>query len=227
MSIIADAVRDPSVDPAKMRDLLELHRELERDVDRREFVRHMSLLQSEISHIATDCANPQTNSKYASYQALDRALRPIYTAHGFSVGFDSIDSTRGTDWIRVVCIVTRGAWETRHHADVHADQMGPKGNKVMTATHAAASALSYGKRYSLAMAFNLAVARDDDGNAAGMRSITQSQTSELHSIIVNSNLDYDEICKALNIANIAEVPRAAFDKTKTWLLAKAKRKETA
>ena len=48
-----------------------------------------------------------------------------------------------------------------------ADGKGAKGGDVMSRTHAAASAISYGMRYLLVMAFNLAIDRDDDGNAAG------------------------------------------------------------
>ena len=39
--------------------------------------------------MSTDSGNPQTRSKYASLAAIDRALRPIYTKHGFSVTFDT------------------------------------------------------------------------------------------------------------------------------------------
>jgi len=219
--VISAALRDPKVDPAKMMQLLELHRELERDVDRRAFTAHMSQLQAEISQIATDCNNPQTGSRYASYSALDKALRPFYTAHGFSVAFDTVETTR-PDWVRVVCIVTRGAWETRHHADVKADQLGPKGTKVMSATHAGASALSYGKRYALAMAFNLAVARDDDGNAASARCITRSQVDELLTLTHAAGMTEEAQCKIWGIDNFAVMQRNWFDRAKTLLMSAKK-----
>ena len=41
--------------------------------------------------IAADANNPQTRSRYASYFALDNAVRPIYTKHGFSLTFDTGD----------------------------------------------------------------------------------------------------------------------------------------
>src|SRR5215469_12318340 len=49
----------------------------------------MNAVQSELGRIAPDLNNPQTKSKYASYAALDRVIRPIYTKHGFSLSFDS------------------------------------------------------------------------------------------------------------------------------------------
>ena len=46
---------------------------------------------------------------------------------------------------------------------------GAKGGDVMTKTHAAGSALTYGQRYLLKMIFNIAIGSDDDGNAASSR----------------------------------------------------------
>jgi hypothetical protein len=49
-----------------------------------------------------------------------------------------------------------------------ADGKGARGNDVMTKTHAAGSAMSYGMRYLLKLIFNVAVGvdLDDDGNGA-------------------------------------------------------------
>src|SRR5690606_15862485 len=49
-----------------------------------------------------------------------------------------------------------------------ADGKGAKGGDVMTKTHAAGSAMSYGQRYLLKLIFNVAIGEnDDDGNSAG------------------------------------------------------------
>lgn len=229
LTVIAEAARDPSVDPVKLRELLTLHRELEQDVDRRAFYAAMSQVQGEIKQIATDAANPQTNSKYASYAALDAALRPYYTSHGFSVSFDSERLPDG--WVRVTCIVSRGAWETRHHADVAADGKGAKGGAVMTATHAAGSALSYGKRYSLAMAFNLAVARDDDGNRAGARHLTRVQVEELEQLAFDCGVDVETFFPVASehlgyeIKSFGEIHRNDFGRVRSSILARKKKEQ--
>jgi hypothetical protein len=111
--------------------------------------------------------NHQTKSKYASYADLDRAVRPIYSDHGFSLSFDSGDNAPA-DCVRVVCKVAhRGGHREIHHLDMPADGKGAKGGDVMTKTHATGAAITYGKRYLLGMIFNLAVGEDDDGNSAG------------------------------------------------------------
>jgi hypothetical protein len=95
----------------------------------------------------------------------DRALRPIYTKHGFSLSFDTADGAPA-DHVRVVCRSrTATATSEPPHLDMPADGKGAKGGDVMTKTHAIGAAVTYGKRYLLGMIFNIAVGEDDDGNA--------------------------------------------------------------
>lgn len=139
-----------------------------------EFNRAMSVAQGEIGRIAPDLSNPQTSSRYASYAALDRILRPIYTRHGFALSFDEGDAPN-PGLVRVLCYVTHLAGFTRtYRKDVPPPIKGPKGNAVMSETHGAAAADSYGMRYILRKIFNVAVGEDDgDGNAEDLPGIQQ------------------------------------------------------
>ena len=69
--------------------LAKLYREERDDGRRMAFDSAMARAQSEMRRVAPDGNNPQTHSKYATYAALDRALRPIYTDHGFGLSFNT------------------------------------------------------------------------------------------------------------------------------------------
>jgi hypothetical protein len=132
-----------------------------------DFNEAMHRAQQKMRPISADATNPQTKSKYASYSKLDKALRPIYSAEGFALSFNTADSPL-PDHIRVTCEVTRGGYSKPYQIDMPADGKGAKGGDVMTKTHATGSATSYGMRYLLKMIFNVAVGEDDnDGNGAG------------------------------------------------------------
>lgn len=134
-----------------------------------QFTEAMNLAQSELGRIAPDMENTQTKSKTASYAALDRVIRPIYTKHGFSLSFDSGDSPL-PEMVRVFCYVSHRAGHTRKYQAplMPADGKGAKGGDVMTKTHATGSAMSYGMRYLLKFIFNVAIGEDDnDGNLDG------------------------------------------------------------
>lgn len=126
----------------------------------------MNRVQTKIRRIAPDLTNPQTHSEYASYAALDRVLRPIYTEEGLTLSFDTDDCPKA-DYVRAVCYVSLGAYTRKYKVDMPADGKGAKGGDVMTKTHATGSAMSYGMRYLLKYIFNVAIgAEDTDGNVS-------------------------------------------------------------
>lgn len=160
------AARDPSVDIAKLQVLFEMRKEIAREIAEAAFNAAMNAAQAEMRPISADAENPQTRSKYATYAKLDRALRPIYTKHGFSISYDEADSPK-PEHVRCLAYVSHSGGFTRtYRRDMPADGKGAKGGDVMTKTHATGAAHSYGDRYLLRGIFNVAVGDDDrDGNA--------------------------------------------------------------
>ena len=129
-----------------------------------QFNEAMSKAQTDMKRVAPDLDNPQTHSRYASYAALDKVLRPIYSRHGFSLSFDTDDCPK-PDAVRVVCYLSLGAHTRKYKVDMPADGKGAKGGDVMTKTHATGAAMTYGMRYLLKFMFNVAIgAEDADGN---------------------------------------------------------------
>lgn len=147
----------------------------------------MNRAQTEMKHVRADAENPQTKSKYATYKALDSALRPIYTKFGFSLSFSTTDCPI-PEHIRVLCFVSCSGHTRTYQCDMPCDGKGAKGGDVMTKTHAAGAAMSYGMRYLLKMIFNIAVGEDDtDGNEP------QAEWVENFLEAIRGAGDYDEL----------------------------------
>jgi ERF superfamily protein len=129
--------------------------------------------QKQMTLIGADLYNPQTKSKYASYAKLDKVLRPIYSAQGFSLSFDT-EPSANPDSVLMVCYVSREGHTRTYHLPMPADGKGAKGGDVMTKTHATGAATAYGMRYLLKMIFNVAVGEEDnDGNGGPMEETEQ------------------------------------------------------
>lgn len=168
-AVIERASRDTSVDLDRMQKLIDMHKEMKSDNARGEYDCAMSAAQAEMKRVKTNKRNEHTKSSYASYAAMDKEIRPIYTKHGFSVSFDTGDSGRSEE-VRVLATVAhRAGHREEYKIDVPSDGKGAKDGAVMTKTHAVGSAISYGRRYLHGMIWNLAIGNDDDGNdAAGV-----------------------------------------------------------
>lgn len=165
MAMIDRYVRDPQVDVAKLEKLVALHERALARTAQEAFNMAMAAAQAEMQPIATDANNPQTHSRYASYYALDKALRPLYAKHGFALSFTTDDAPMA-ETLRVLCDVMHiGGHSKVYRIDMPADGKGARGGDVMTKTHATGAAASYAMRYLLKMIFNVAVGEDDtDGN---------------------------------------------------------------
>ena len=168
LQVIERAASNPEVDIDKMERLMQMQeRIVARDAEAA-FNEAMSSCQKEMRAIAADAENPQTRSRYATYAALDKALRPIYTEHDFSISYNTADSVK-EEHVRVLAYVSRGAHTRTYQVDMPADGKGAKGGDVMTKTHAAGAAMSYGQRYLLKGIFNVRIGEEDvDGNGGGM-----------------------------------------------------------
>lgn len=165
----------------------------------------LSRCQSQMTRISADCTNPQTRSKYASYPALDRVLRPIYSAEGFSLSFGE-DAASTADVLVVLGFLSRGGHTRVYRKTMPVDPKGPKGNDVMTKTHAAGSADSYAKRYLLKDIFNVAVGEDDDDGNGETPEHARIVAESVDAILKASN--HDSLQSAFSVAfGVAELQR--------------------
>lgn len=222
MAVVARMAQDPSVDVDKLERMVAMAERLQSKDAERQFNEAMNAAQAEMRRISADADNPQTRSKYASYAALDREVRPLYTKHGFSLSFGTEDATT-PDMVKVTCTVAHSAGNSRHYGVViPADGKGAKGGDVMTKTHAVGAALSYGQRYLLRLIFNIAVGDDEDGNMPSdflFPEELEALTNRMNEVGANR----DDFCNFLKVDTLAHLPRKSFKAAMAALDAKAKR----
>lgn len=227
LSMIERAARDPSVDVDKMERLMQMQERVLARQAETAFNDAMTSAQANIGRIAADKENKQTHSWYATYASLDRVVRPVYVEHGFSLSFDTAPDAP-PDTVRVVCYVSHRGGHTRtYRVDMPADGKGAKGGDVMTKTHAAGSAMSYGSRYLLKMIFNIAIgidSDDDDGNKAANPPITEQQEAQLAEMLEATNSSKPNFLKWLGIKKLSDLPSARYDEAFAALKRKEKHK---
>ena len=216
MDLLAVALqKDAAIDVIER--LAALQREAMAREDEISFNEALNRVQTEIRRIAPDLENPQTRSRYASYAALDRKIRPLYSKEGLSLSFDTADCPLA-EHIRILCYVSLRGHTRKYQVDMPCDGKGAKGGDVMTKTHAAGAAMSYGMRYLLKGIFNVAVGEEDDDGNLG----TNGELAEQIEWIQNAK-DKDELKRLYqNAYNLFEANPAAL---KAIIAAKNKKKQ--
>ena len=111
--------------------------------------------QSEMTHAVLDQVNPQFQSKFASLRSVIDAVKPALNKNGIAFIQRSIPMENGIS-IETV-LYGHGEEITTGAVPVPAQKITAQGY---------GSAMTYAKRYSLAMACGVAADEDDDGEAA-------------------------------------------------------------
>ena len=153
--------RDPSIDPARIGALMDLQIRAEERNAEKEFNAAFSRLQPKMPRITkkgTIDMGAKGSMKFARYEDLDQAIKPLYTAEGFSLSFVSDATDKG---ILLIAVLKHSAGhEQRSRMQLPADAGAGR-----NALQALGSSLSYAKRYLTCDIFNIVtVGQDDDGN---------------------------------------------------------------
>jgi hypothetical protein len=227
LHMIERAARDPAIDIDKLQQLMAMRERIEARTAEADFDKALTAAQAGMGRVRTDSNNPQTKSRYASYGALDAAMRPVYTGNGFALSFNTENPAAET--VRVICRVSHQSGHSRtYQIDMPADGKGAKGGDVMTKTHATGSAVSYGMRYLLKMIFNIAVSdKDDDGNAAAATSaiplITQQQADGLGDLIEANGKNRTQFLKWAKVERLEDIRSDYYESCVNAIKAPAKK----
>lgn len=142
--------------------MMEREREYQAKVS---FDEALNRCQQQIGRIAPNQKRNDNGAWWADYAQLDRAIRPIYTAAGFSIGFSEVQPIH-TGKVRIQGELARKGVSKFYFSEITPSTTGPKGNAMATPTDADAIAMSRAKRYILLDIFNIAVGIDKEEKAA-------------------------------------------------------------
>jgi len=185
-----------------VRELVRARAEAQEYHDREMFNAALQRIQSKLKPIAKTGKNPETNSKFATAGAIDRAIESHLREERMTLSFEPEPHPQ-PDMVRIVGVLSLGAYGRRYPLDIPADGKGPKGGGVMSRTHATGSAITYGKRYLKNMIFNLSFEeRDDDGNKAAGKGLSDAEYTQYEDNIKNAAND-EELRRVYKLAQDA------------------------
>lgn len=192
LQVIERASINPAVDIDKMERLLQMQITMCDRQAVQAWSTAMVKTQGEIPGITATKKNKGTDSMYADLKGINNVITPIYTRNGFSLSFGQGETTPEALTIPIICEVSHiGGHSKTFNYDSPIVTESISGKKIMTETHARASAVSYGRRYLVLMIFNLTiVGEDDDGNLGDGRTVTSVESWWIeHNIAVRGLFD--------------------------------------
>ncbi len=154
--------------------------------------------QSQMSHAAFDQTNPAfKNAKFASLKSVIDAVKPALNANGIAFVQKSVPMDHGI------------AVETVFYGHGEELSTGPVPVPIdRENAHGFGSALTYAKRYSLAMACGIRADEDDDGNAAAKNSTGRKPQSVTKTVMQEEGIKVDEGKRTSYISLLTEATTA-------------------
>lgn len=213
LSIIASAARDPNVDIDKMDRLLQMQERVQDRQAASDFADALAEMQPNLPVITANSEIKHSNkliAKYATWDHIYSAIKPILAEYGFSLIFRNT-STEKTE--TTTAVLKRGGHEETNSVTLDRDTGGAK-NSVQSV----GSSRTYGQRYSACPLIGITIqGDDDDGKAAGTsHPISVKQYDQLGKLINDTNTDVDDFLiflgsKGVNIDSLDELPVSNFD----------------
>lgn len=197
LDLIAMGMSDPTFDVGKLQMLVQLHREMQADAARIEFAAAKARVQMTVPRVSKNgmIIIPGKDGKeghktpYALYEDIDKVLRPLLAAEGFSFSFDAVaDGTR--------IIVKLRVSHKLGHVEESALPLAIDASGSKNATQAIVSTNSYGKRVLICNWANIITeGKDDDGAGQDGAPISDAQALTLNDMMLECKMSQQQKAK--------------------------------
>lgn len=185
---------------------------------RERFATAMAAAQAEMPVVVQDRKNSHTNSQYASFEKIQKLIKPVYLRHGFTVSFSEGEPPRD-GWVRLVAQVRHSGHVETYHRDGPMDNVGAKGNPTKTALHGVASTATYLMRHLLCGIFSVTVAgEDDDGQTTSL--VNEAQIKELNRLIDATETDIDKVLAWAQVESLKDFSVRQYQQAVSMLKSK-------
>jgi hypothetical protein len=215
LALIAEAAANPTVDVAKMAQLLEMQERMEQRQSVAAFNEAFARLQPRLPRVKKngqvwypiDKNKPDGPSRrafrYSRWDDIDLAIRPLLNDEGFSLSFDTAPHSGGGYLIVGKLLHSAGHEKTASFGPVPLDTSGGKNN-----LQGAASSLSYGKRHTASMLLNLVFEDEDDDGAGGP--INEAQSAHIRELLPKANRTEAQLLRYIKAESIEQIPSKKY-----------------
>lgn len=229
LAAIIRASADPACDPAKMRELVAIKRELDQDAAKAAFDDAFVALQAELPSIrrdgkieikAKDARGERTGpvqqaTPYATFNAIHEAIKPLLVKYGFGLSFSTAPTADGR--LIVKTTLSRKGHAISTEFPLPAETSGSKNN-----VQGWGSSQSYGKRYGTIALLNIVSHDPRDADTDGhegkfvrgkdglvetteIETLSDEQLSELNARMVKCKVPLAKVLAHYGIKKLADL----------------------
>ena len=226
IGLIERAAADPNIDIERVERMYAMYERAAARNSKAAYISALSAMQPQLPIVGKrgsinanekDAAGKPTGrqvamTKYAKWEDVVEAIRPVMATHGFSISFRVSQPT--PERIQVTGVLGhRDGHSEETSMSLPLDSSGAKNN-----VQGWGSSVSYGKRYTAFALLNI-VARDEDNDGAGkgLDFITEEQEAELRDLIEAKQAEIPKFCAYFKIEKLGDLKSSDFQRAMTAL----------
>ena len=230
--MILQASNNPDIDVDKIEKMYQLYNAEAARLAELEFSKDLIAMQGDITPIATDASFSESNNsnngnapRYLSYEKMVAVTKPILTKHGFSLHHEEKTEILGQGQAKNGATIFNGLVTVtaflRHKTGKFLTTsltipFDFSGSKNSNTAQAQGSAVSYGRRYTMAGLLKISTF-DDDANfnkSNQLVKITDRQADTINEIYGGlsdqAKVNYNEQLKAAGVNGIDDIPKSWY-----------------
>lgn len=221
LEVISRAASDPATDVTKLEKILEMYERVREHDSKVAYTRALAAMQAKLpvirerGGINIGKGEPQ---KYALWEDINEAIKPILNEHGFAISFRT---GRNGDKVTVTGVLSHEEGHSESTTlELPTDTSGSK-----NAVQAVGSSTSYGKRYTAIALLNLTSSGEDDDGKAGGNSgkVDDRQIEHIRTLITRTGADIEKFCRYMRVESIPDIPAKDYERAITSLNLKEKK----
>jgi hypothetical protein len=205
--IIEKAAANPEVDVSKLEKLLDMQERVLRRRAEIAFNVAFAEMQSQLPIIQQNgqiIVQGVVRSKYALFEDINEAVKPILKANGFALTFKT--HTSKGEAIVVGILMHKDGHREETDITLEADTSGSK-NSVQSI----GSSISYAKRYCLCALLNITSrGEDDDGSRGNVKRISESQAADIQALMDEVKANKEQFLKYFKIDKLSDLPQVKY-----------------
>lgn len=210
LQLIERMAMNPEINIERVQQLIAMQERMEE----RQFARNSKMaydeafatMQGELPIIEEDKEHGGTKSTYATFDAINQAIRPALSANGFSLKFRIHQEAAKVSITGI--LAHRGGYSEETTIELPIDTGGQKNN-----VQAIGSTQSYGQRYVTKALLSLSSRKSDDDNgdkAGGGALIESEQFAKITTLLRDTGSDLAKFLGFFKIETVADLPAKRF-----------------
>lgn len=208
LTVIDKMSANPEVDVEKLQSMLDMQERIM--AKNAEMLFNQAMVEALAEIPSFEESTDGYNFKYATFESINKVVKPILAKHGLFVNFTTNFQDGG---VFVTAIITHKDGHREQSTGLYPFDTSGQKNQIQ----AVGSAISYGKRYQQNALLNISTHGEDDDGFASEKKIGKDEIGQLNKGLIQIQQKSDDLCKYMEVDRMSNIPMERYSEAVQYI----------